>query len=179
MLFFKYWRCLALDVYHFNPLTATESCCFGIDNQLCSGKPELFGIGNQLCSGEPRYLTWCEGKVRIWVNSCRIPRYCDQCIAENPELLEYRHIKHFSSRIMLEKILDMRKLLCHVCNDTNFYWQQSYCIIPNTFQIYYNVFKWNTLVHLHDTFEFFEILMTKILHYVNLFFSLYLSRNII
>lgn len=53
----KYYSCLALCVYHFNPLTAAESCCFGIDNQLCSGKPELFGIGNQLCSGEPRYLT--------------------------------------------------------------------------------------------------------------------------
>ncbi|KAK1134558.1 hypothetical protein K0M31_007340 [Melipona bicolor] len=45
------------DMCHFNPLTAAESCCFGIDNQLCGGKPELFGIGNQLCSGEPRYLT--------------------------------------------------------------------------------------------------------------------------
>lgn len=145
--FFRYWRCLALDVYHFNPLTATESCCFGIDNQLCSGKPELFGIGNQLCSGEPRYLTWCEGKVRIWVNSCRIPRYCDQCIAENPELLEYRHIKHFTSRIMLEKILDMRKLLCRVCNNTNYYWWQSYCI-PNMFQIYYYVFKWGFMKYI-------------------------------
>ncbi|KOX70494.1 hypothetical protein WN51_02550 [Melipona quadrifasciata] len=49
--------CFALDMCHFNPLTAAESCCFGIDNQLCGGKPELFGIGNQLCSGEPRYLT--------------------------------------------------------------------------------------------------------------------------
>ncbi|XP_024220347.1 uncharacterized protein LOC117231367 isoform X2 [Bombus vosnesenskii] len=39
------------------PVPERESCCFGIDNQLCSGKPELFGIGNQLCSGEPRYLT--------------------------------------------------------------------------------------------------------------------------
>ena len=135
---------------HFNPLTAAESCCSGIDNQLCGGKPELFGIGNQLCSGEPRYLTWYEGKVRIWVNSSRIQRYCDRCIAENPELLEYRHIKHFSSRIMLEKISDMRKLLRRVYNDANYcsavsFYSQYVCFIYN------NISNQN----LHDVFGFF------------------------
>lgn len=36
----------------------------------------------------------------------------------------------------------------------------------------------NTLVHLYDTLEFFEILMTKILHYVNLFFFLFIFHGI-
>lgn len=101
--FLPFPRWNAVRVCHFNPLTATESCCSGIDNQLCSGKPELFGIGNQLCSGKPRYLTWYEGKVRIWVNSSWISRHWNRYMAENSELPMYSHGWHFNHCIWFWK----------------------------------------------------------------------------
>lgn len=83
LFFFKYRKCKVPCSCSFNPSTSAQSCCFGIDIQLCSGKPELFGIGNQLCSGKPRYLTWYEGKVRMWVSHSLLQRYCDCIFLKN------------------------------------------------------------------------------------------------